>query len=92
VSNSGATVGTFQKRVAGTFQGRRVVAWSGSGAPAIEMQLPARFAGRPGGLAAYTRLFLLQLPQVPEPTAASLLLLAAGCSCGVRRSRPNYMR
>jgi hypothetical protein len=53
VSISGATVGTFQKRVASTFQGRRVVAWAGSGAPAIEMQLPARFAGLPTDSWAY---------------------------------------
>jgi uncharacterized membrane protein len=41
----------------------------------------------PGSLAAYNRQFLLQLPQVPEPVAKSIAVVASLCSLGVRPSR-----
>lgn len=43
----------------------------------------------PGGLAAYDRLFLLQLPQVPEPATWSLLTLAVLTTVSARPHRTN---
>jgi hypothetical protein len=43
VNNNGAAAGSVSKTVSGTYQGRRAIQWSSSGAPAIEMITPARF-------------------------------------------------
>jgi hypothetical protein len=41
----------------------------------------------PGGATAYSRVFLLQLPPVPEPATAVLGLLAVASTISIRRTR-----